>query len=160
MSLSRKIAAAVEGLTATPGAPTAVAAEEGPHRLALEVGLAGPVGLEARGLEFADSGRPEWSLDELKDWGARLAARLTYLMEPLVVLEADAVAGAVELRSKSPTGRDGRRSYYRIRLDRRGTLRLDRVAYDESARSRRAVPMQLTREVLERLADDLVASVG
>ena len=160
MSLSRRLATAVEGLAAAPDAPAVVAAEEGPHRLTLAVGLAGPVGLEALGLEFAVAGRPEWPLEALRDWGDRLAARLTYLMEPLVVLEADAVAGAVELRSQSPTGRDGRRSYYRIRLDRRGTLRLDRLAYDEASRDRRPVPMQLTREVLDRLADDLVASVG
>jgi hypothetical protein len=160
MSLSRKIAAALDARP-TPGAlPTDVVAAEGPHRLSLSVGLSGPVGLEVHALDFAADGRPEWAVDALKSWGDRLAARVTYLMEPLAVVEADAVGGEVELRSGSPTARHGHRSYYRVRLGRDGTLRLDRLAFDESTRTRRPVPFQLTREVLERLADDLAASVG
>ena len=37
---------------------------------------------------------------------------------------------------------------------------MERFAYDETARQRRPVPCQLTREVLERLADDIAASIG
>jgi hypothetical protein len=156
--LSRKIVAAVEDL-GTTDRPTPLVVADGPHRLDLAVRLAGPVGLASDGLEFTVDGR-DWSLDDLKDWGGRLAARLTYLMEPLVVLEADAEAGTVVLRSQVPTARQGRRSYYEIQLNRRGTLRLDRVIFDDADRRRRTDALQLTVEVLERLADDLVASVG
>ena len=40
-----------------------------------------------------------------------------------------------------------------------GTLHFARVRFDEETRRRRPTTCQMTREVLERLADDLVASV-
>ena len=160
MTLSRKIAAAVDECAAPLDAPREVTVEEGPSRLTLHLNAAGPVGLAFGALDFATSSRPEWSPEALRRWGDRLTARLTYLMEPLVVLEHDPIENQVEIRSESPTHRSGRRTYYEIRLNPRGTLRLSRVSYDEATRHRRPEPCQLTREALDRLADDLVASVA
>jgi hypothetical protein len=111
-------------------------------------------------MEFACVGRDEWSPQALKDWADRLTKRVTYLMEPLKVIEIDAAGGEVQVRSQSPTPRIDERGYYEMRLFRNGSLRLERFAYDDASRQRRAVPCQLTREVLERLADDVAASVG
>jgi hypothetical protein len=159
MSLRRKIAAALdERLGEAP--PHAVSAEEGPHRLSLQLLANAPVGVSFDALDFAVTGRPEWPVDALRAWGERLTSRVTYLMEPLVVLEVDPSGGEVSLRSKNPTPRDGLRAYYEVRLSRSGTLRLARVVFDEEARRRRPAPCQMSREVLERLADDLVASVA
>ena len=36
---------------------------------------------------------------------------------------------------------------------------MERFAFDEATRQRRRSPCQLTREVLERLADDIAASL-
>jgi hypothetical protein len=156
MSLSRKIAAALD---AAGPLPRDVEAADGPHRLSLRLTAGGPVGLAFDALDFRHDGHPGLSPEGLRAWGDRVASRVTYLMEPLVVLEADPVVGEVALRSQSPTPREGRRSYYEVRLDRRGSLRLARVAFDEAERRRKAVDCQLTREVLERLADDLAASL-
>ena len=160
MSLSRKIAGALDARTESGALPSEVAVEDGPHRLALRLTAAEAVGLAFDSLEFSSSNAPAdgFPLEALGAWGARLAARLTYLMEPLVIHESDAVGGQVELRSQTPTLRAGRRTYFEARLDRAGTLRLGRVAFDEATRSRQPIPCQLTREVLERLADDLVAT--
>ncbi len=160
MTLSRKIAAAVDEYTAPLVAPREVTVEEGTSRLTLHLNAAGPVGLAFDALDFATTARPEWSPEALRGWGDRLTARLTYLMEPLVVLEHDPVDNQVEIRSESPTRRSGRRTYYEVRLHPRGTLRLSRVSYDEATRQRQPASCQLTRETLERLADDLVASVA
>jgi hypothetical protein len=160
MSLSRKIVAEVVELAETHAPPLAVTAEEGPHKLVVAVGRAGPVGFESDGLEFFTLDRTDWSIEALRAWGDRLAARLTYLMEPLVVLEVDAAGGEVELRSEAPTPRAGHRDYYEIQLRRKGVLRLDRVRVDDATRRRRPVSFQMTNEVLERLADDLVACAG
>lgn len=162
MSMSRKIAAAVDELIRSCAAPSDVTAESGPDRLTLSVSLATPVGVACDGLEFATTRAPDggapWSTGALRAWGDRLAARVTYLMEPLVLHEIDGQDGAVIYRSAAPTHRDGRRSYYEARLDGRGTLRLHRWIYDDATRRREPAPCQFTREVLERLADDLVAS--
>ncbi len=162
MTLSRKIAAAVDECTAPLEAPREVTVEEGTDRLALHMNAAGPVGLAFDALVFATSSRPEWPPEALRGWGERLTARLTYLMEPLVVLEHDPIGGEVEIRSESPTilPRSTASAYYEIRLRTGGTLHLSRIAYDYTTGRRRAVPCQLTREALERLVDDLVASVA
>jgi hypothetical protein len=154
--LSRKIAAAVD---AAEG-PGAVTADDGPYRLTLHLTAASPVGVAFDALEFADADHAGRSADDLRTWGDRLAARLTYLMEPLVVLEVDAEGGEAALRSREPSTRDEVRTYYEVRLRREGTLGLRRVAYDPGARRRATVACQLTREALERLADDLVATVA
>ncbi len=160
MTLSQKIADAVESLPAAGGFPRRVEAEAGPARLALDLTAVGPVGLAFDGLDFAAAGRADLPAGALRAWGDRLAARLTYLMEPLVVLEVDAEAGHAELRSQAPTPRGERKSFYEVRLRREGSLHLRRVAFDANARRRQAVPCQMTVEVLERLADDLVASLA
>jgi hypothetical protein len=161
MTLSRRIAAALDDPTVLAGAPPHHAtAEQTPHRLSLAVRVASPVGVEVESFELShtDEDRPDRSLDDLKARADRVAARVTYLMEPLRLIEADAQGVEVELRSAQPTARDGRRAYYEVRLNRRGTLRLARVVFDESDRSRTETPFQLTREVLDRLVDDLVAT--
>jgi hypothetical protein len=159
MSLSRKIAAALDENTKVHVLPCVVTVEEGPHRLALSLTALDTVGLAFDSMEFATMSRPEWSTETLRAWGERLAGRVTYLMEPFKVLEVDADGGVVNLRSQSPTTRDQQRSYYEIRLSIQGTLRMERCVFDETSRRRRPAACQFTREVLERLADDITASL-
>jgi hypothetical protein len=159
MSLSKRIAAALDENTKVHAPPCEVAVEEGPHRLSLSLTALDAVGVAFASLEFTTSARPEWSSDALREWGSRLAGRVTYLMEPLKVVEVDAAGGEVDLRSEAPTTRDEHRSYYQVRLFHTGRLRLERRAFDEASRTRRTVACHLTREVLERLADDIVASL-
>ena len=120
----------------------------------------GPVGLAIDVLEYQAIDHIPLSHPNLKAWGDRLAAKLTYLMEPLVVLEVDAEGGQAELRSQAPAQREAKRTYYELRLNRDATLSLGRIAYDEITRKRESIPCQLTREALERLADDLAESLS
>jgi hypothetical protein len=136
MSLSRKIAAAVDARPDPGLFPCPVAADDGGHRLSLQLTAAGPVGLAFENLEYAAADRSERSTEALRAWADRLAAKLTYLMEPLVVLEVDPVAGEAELRSQSPTARGDLRAYYEVRLNKTGTLRLSRVVFDAASRRR------------------------
>ncbi|HEV3164185.1 MAG TPA: hypothetical protein VGZ22_09145 [Isosphaeraceae bacterium] len=161
MNLSQKIAAALDARTdELAPLPSNVSVEQGPHRLSLHLTACGSVGVAFDTLDFKTSVRPDWPTDALKAWGDRIVTRLTYLMEPLLVLEVDRIGREVELRSQFPTARDGHRSYYEIRLDHNGALRLDRSSFDETTRLRRPASCQMTREALERLTDDLVACVA
>lgn len=157
MTLSRKIAAAAE--TRLDGAilPCPASFEDGPARLTLELNAIEPVGVAFGTLDFAVSDRPELSTVDLRAWGNRLAARLTYLMEPLVVLEVDAEAGEAELRSQNPTAKDDHRSFTEVRLWKDNSLQMRRLRFDGVTRRRVVVASQMTVEALERLADDLVA---
>ena len=85
---------------------------------------------------------------------------MTYLLEPLKVLEIDAGGGEVQIRSKSPSARADQRGFYEVRLFKQGMLRMERFVVDDATRQRRRTPCQFTREVLERLADDIAASAG
>jgi len=160
MSLSQKIAAEVADLVQSSAPPRAITAEDGPHRIVVPLGLATPVGIDCQGFDFAVTDRATLPLDDLKAWGQRLSARITYLMEPLSVLEADPVHGEVVLRSQAPSLKNGRRSYYEVHLGQSGALRFDRVVFDDTTRLRRKVSCQFTNEVLERLVDDLVATAA
>ena len=122
MSLSRNLAAALDAPRPRRPPPAAVAVERRPTRLALDLTAAGPVGLAFDALDFSPAAaRPA---ESLRAWADRLAARVTYLMEPLVVLELDPVAGEAELRSQSPTARGELNAYYEVRLNTSGTLAL------------------------------------
>lgn len=160
MSLSQKIVAALDARPDHGALPCDVTVEDGPNRLSLHLTALGPVGLACESVDFATSVRSEWSADELRAWGDRIAARVTYLMEPLFVHEHDRDGGEVALRSHTPTARGEHRSYYEVRLNRRGELRLSRTTFDDATRRRRPVACQFTVELLERLTDDLVASAG
>ena len=136
MTLSRKIADAVDfaPFEAPPGTcPAPSRPRPGPSRLALNLTARRPrrARLRRAGLRPIPTGAT-CPTEALRGWGDRLAARLTYLMEPLVVLEVDAQAGEAELRSQAPTPRGDRRSFYEVRLRREGSLHLRRVAFDRA----------------------------
>jgi hypothetical protein len=117
------------------------------------------VGLAFESLDLTAQRPGGWTIKSLKAWGDRIAVRVTYLMEPLVVLEQDALAGDVAIRSHAPTARGDHRAFYEISIGSAGTLRLVRLTFDESSRRRRPIDCMMTREVLERLIDDIIASI-
>jgi len=159
MSLSQKIAAALDARPENGALPCRVTVEDEPNRLTLDLTASGPVGMAFDSLDFATQARTEWSSDALRAWADRIAARVTYLMEPLVVFEHDRHGGEVELRSRTPTPRGAQRAYFEVRLNQHGRMSLSRVAFNTETRRRQPAVCQMTREVLERLADDLVQSV-
>jgi hypothetical protein len=160
MSLSKKIAAALDENTKAYNFPCSVTVEEAQSRLTIHLTGLDTVGVAFSSLELATSSRSDWSSEALTAWGERLVGRVTYLMEPLKVVETDAHGGEVQIRSQRPTPRDELRSYYEMRLFRQGILRIQRYAFDQETRERRLTPCQLTREVVERLADDITATMA
>jgi len=160
MSLSQKIAAALDENTRAYNLPCAVTVEDGPNRLTLNMNALDTVGVAFDSLEFVATDRTEWSSEALNAWGSRLAARVTYLLEPLKVLEIDAGGGEVQIRSQAPTARADQRGFYEVRLFRNGSLQMERYVFNDATRQRQRTSCQLTREVVERLADDIAASAS
>lgn len=160
MSLSQKIAAAIDENTRAYILPCAVTVEDGPNRLTLSLTALDTVGVAFDTLEFVATDRTDWSSDALRAWGERLAARVTYLLEPLKVIEIDAGGGEVQIRSQTPSTRAQQRGFYEVRLYKQGSLRMERFVYNDATRERQRTACQLTREVVERLADDIAASTA
>jgi hypothetical protein len=96
---------------------------------------------------------------DLKRIGEFLAARLTYLMEPISPVELDEEACVVQMRSNPPQRDDDGRSYYELLVRRGGEISLARYRKENGA-ARRPVAANLTREVLLRLAGDFIAVVN
>ena len=103
MNPSRKIAAALDENTRAYVLPCSVTVEDGPNRFTLNLTALDSVGVAFDNLDFVTTDRQDWSSDALNAWGERLAGRVTYLLEPLKVLEIDAGGGEVQIRSKSPS---------------------------------------------------------
>ena len=98
------------------------------------------------------------SLDELKAISAALTQKLTYLLEPIGLVEADADRCSIQLRSSPPQkGEDGT-SYYELLVRRGGDITLSRYS-KKSGQLRQIVPAHVTREVLARLTADFIAAV-
>jgi hypothetical protein len=99
------------------------------------------------------------SLDELKKISESLISRLTYLLEPIGVVEVDRDRAAVQLRSSPPQKGDDGTNYYELMVRRGGDVTLSRYQ-KKPGQIREIVPANVTREVVQRLAEDFVAVVG
>ena len=97
--------------------------------------------------------------EELKRLGETLASRLTYLLEPIGVVEFDPEGCVVQLRSIPPHKDDDKSSYYELLARRGGQLSLSR--YEKAPRvPRRVTSTSVTREVFCRLAGDFASVVS
>ena len=138
MSLSKKIAAALDENTKAYVLPCTVTVEDGPNRLTLNLTALDTVGLAFSSLEFATIqprrvdfgspqrvGRPACRPGHLPD-GAAQGPR------------GRRQGGEVQIRSQSPTPRDLERGLLRNAAVSSGQLRMERFTYDETTRQRRA----------------------
>lgn len=92
--------------------------------------------------------------DRLAGLGENLKNRITYLLEPLRVVESDIDGQVVQLRSAKPTVDGPNRCYFEF-LVRPLSVELRRY-HSSDGQSRRAIEMDLTHEVIGRLAQDVV----
>jgi hypothetical protein len=90
---------------------------------------------------------------KLESIGKALAARLTYLMEPIAPIEIDSAACVVQLRSNPPHRDDDGRSYYELMVRRGGEIALARYR-KENGGARQQIAATVTREILLRLVGD------
>ncbi len=94
----------------------------------------------------------------VQEWANALAKQVTGLMEPLQVIEVDALKNEAILRSNSPTVRNDKRAHFELKLEggRKATLRRYQAPIDPAAK-REPSTFVLTHEVIAKLVDDLTA---
>lgn len=98
-------------------------------------------------------------LETLKGWAMGLCQRVTYLLEPIVPLEQDAVGQTILMRSSSPSRQAEYAQFYELRLHAAGTLTLQRLRSLPHEPGWQPVDMQLTQEALFKLVTDIAAAV-
>lgn len=117
------------------------------------------IGCSFQTLSYSTDKLAAATIDQLKTISAALTAKLTYLLEPIGLIEADADRCCVQLRSNPPLKGEDNTSYYELMVKRGGHILLSRYT-KKSGQPRDIVPALVTREVLGRLAGDFVAAVA
>lgn len=108
-------------------------------------------------VEVVDCANGQVSRGELLKSAQSLASRLTYLLEPIAVIEADEDLQTTQLRSSPPTSDEGTVSFYELRL---GVGRAQLVRMERRGREAPAPALaNVTNEQFVRLATDLGEAV-
>jgi hypothetical protein len=122
------------------------------------------VGCMLSHLDLVDERKDSLSMEELVYWAEWICGRVTYLLEPLQVLEIDRKHGIAMIRSKMPRRRRAPNPsgeqihYFEMLADQHHHASLRRYQFRPSTRERGSVPFGLTHDQLEVLVDDLVES--
>jgi hypothetical protein len=93
---------------------------------------------------------------ELSASARKLAARISYLAEPITFLEIDDFAREAQLRSCPPKKIENGVEYFEVRMSQSGEIALRRYRQIGDA-SRCEIPAPMTLETLARVVDDLAA---
>lgn len=144
------------GNTPTQAKPLTVTLQEGHAGVEAEVFAFDTLGVSLRGLTVSGDNR-EASLEALAQ---TISRHVTYLWEPLALIERDLKRQEVQMRSTPPLVKDKAIEFYEGRLTRRDrTPRFHLVRYRrQNGESRRtSAHITLTHEVFRRLVDDLAS---
>lgn len=90
--------------------------------------------------------------EQLVAWAEKIA-QVPSVLEPLALVEIDKIRGRAQIRSATPTLREGRQLYYEILISRTGKVDVRR--FGASGTEREQVVYVLTHENLGRLASQL-----
>lgn len=101
-------------------------------------------------------------VDYLRQHADRIARRLTYLEEPLVLLELDATGKQAQLRSTPPHQENEMLTYWELMMwaEPRPRARLTRYCWSPASSERQVVTYPATFAMLGRIANDLALSLA
>lgn len=128
-------------------------------RVEADIVAADAIGCSFQTLGYSTSQLADAPLTRLKEISDALTKKLTYLLEPIGLIEADLDRCSVQLRSTPPKKDEDGASYYELLVRRGGDITLSRYM-KKPGQLRQIVPANVTREVLVRLAEDFVGAVG
>lgn len=128
------------------------------RRLTCELVEANPLAYTFKRFTLETSALADATVDQLREISESLAARLTYLVEPIGPVEVDQDQCVVQMRSNPPQTDDDGTSYYELLVRRGGSLALCRYQ-KQPGNPRQMIPALVTGEVLLRLVDDFAAVV-
>jgi hypothetical protein len=135
------------------GGATTVSVEIQPRTLTCDIAERNTLAVSFNQLRLTTAELAAADAATLDRIGKALAAKLTYLMEPISPIEIDAQGCVVQLRSNPPQRDDDGRSYYELLVRGGGEISLSRYR-KENGDARRPITANVTREVMLRLASD------
>jgi hypothetical protein len=124
------------------------------------------IGFMLQSLSLEKNVDAEVTTSYLQQVALQIEQRINYLQEPLKLIELDANANAVQMRSESPEVSEGTISYFELLLKsgawfgHRNRLTFHRyTSMPEREGERRAIAFPVTKRQLERLLDDLITAL-
>ena len=127
-------------------------AADGGLQVSVKIADSDRLGCLLEGLEMKGTGGLRLSLDPV-----RVEKEVTYLGEPLKIVELEKYRGKALLRSFPPRREKETVLFLELTIDREEGLSLRRLAYDRSLGTRSPAPIPVTRDTLERLLADLLS---
>ena len=159
MTISEKAQSALAQLGSFSGLERTLDVTEADQRLRCDLTAVDTLGCAFTRFELRSGKLAKATIDELKKVSEALAARLTYLLEPIKPIEVDADQCVVQLRSTPPQREPELTTYYELLVRRGGELSLCRWMKTRTS-ERQLVAAQVTREVFSRLVADFSAAAG
>jgi hypothetical protein len=160
MSISQVIRAGLAGRAPFHDRLEQFVAGDGGVTVRCEVRQAEQLGCALTRVELVSDVPGRLSNKELVAQAEKLCKRVSYLSEPLRLIELDARTATALVRSEKPKLKDGSLWYYELLADAERHTTLRRYSFDRIANKRSATEFVLTAEQLEQLVDDLVAVAG
>lgn len=157
MSLVATVRSALAALGPPGSGPHALDVSTGGQRFQAELETIDTLACAFTAFELSADALAAAPIERLKRVAESLAARLTYLLEPIRPIEVDPEQCVVQLRSSPPQKDEHWVSYYELLVRRGGRVSLVRYAKDKG-QPRRVVAAQVTREVFLRLVGDFSAA--
>lgn len=159
MNLKENIDRQLAQLAASPGDEPLLSLDVGGGKLECQLTAVDSMSCSFRLLELQTSKLAGAPMERLRELSESLSKRLSYLLEPIGLVEADAEHCIVQLRSNPPQRDEDATSYYELLLRTGGTIALCRYSKTHGG-IRQTVPAVVTREVLGRLATDFVDAIA
>ena len=156
MSLAQKLA---DKLDAPNIDGTVVSVAENGEQLTARVDTAGTLAVRLLELRLATDKLTGAPIAHVKQVAEKLTRQVTYLLEPIQPIESDAEACVVQMRSTKPEQSSGVATYYEVLVKTGGTISLHRYEKPRGG-LRKEIAMNLTKEVVKRLADDFLGAVA
>jgi hypothetical protein len=97
---------------------------------------------------------------DVQKWAVAAAERVSGLMQPLKVVEVDALRNQAQLRSDCPAERGGKRLYHELLLSGIGHAVLRRFQTTNGTTGREQVAFAVTHEAVARLAGDVASAAA
>jgi hypothetical protein len=159
MSLKQQVTQQLQGFAAAGSGPFTLDQATKVGRLTASIIAADRLACAFDTLQLESDKLANKSIDDLKQISNRLCAKVSYLLEPIALIETDVDHCTTQLRSNPPAKEDDHTFYYEILVRRGGSITLCRYQ-KQPGDVRQSVPANLTHEVLGRLAEDFVEAVG
>jgi len=127
-------------------------ASEGEVQVSVKMADSDRLGCLLEKVEMKGNGGHPLILDPI-----RVENEVTYLGEPLKIVEMEKSRGKALLRSFPPRRENGTVFFFELVIDPSEGLTLHRYAYDRILGTRSLTPVPMTRDTLERFLADLVS---